>query len=293
MRELDPGASPAHFFGSEVRHARMAAGMTLAELAALVPCDASTVSRIEAGEREPTERFAITCDEAFPAMNGWFTRYYLKSQTWAGPYPPWFLDWLAIESRATLIRSWQPSLVPGLLQTPDYARAVFSSWRRDNGEDIEAKVAGRIERQAILDQSDPPDLRVLIDEAVLLRCIGSPEIMAGQIDHMAMMGTRPNVTIGVIPEMAGAYAGLSGAFSLATVPGEADAAYLETAVQGMTVRDPRLVGKTALMFDDLRDEAFPRPRSLELISEAVGRWKSATASGGGSRVTAVPMAGTV
>jgi transcriptional regulator with XRE-family HTH domain len=292
MRELDPGASPAHFFGSEVRHARTAAGMTLAELGAVVPCDASTVSRIEAGDREPNERFAVACDEVFTQMGGWFTRYYLDSRKWEGPYPPWFLDWLVIESRATLLRSWQPTLVPGLLQTPDYARAVISSWRRDNGDDIDGKVRARISRQAILDGSNAPDLRVLLDESVLTRRIGSPETMVGQIDHLAMMGTRPNITIQVVPEAAGAYAGLSGAFSVATVPGESEVAYLDTAVQGMTVRDPALVARTALMFDDLRDEAFPRPGSLRLISEAVERWESLTAPAGASRATAAPTAET-
>jgi DNA-binding XRE family transcriptional regulator len=82
IRDLDPTVSPAHFFGAEVRRARATAGMTLADLAVTVPCDASTVSRIEAGEREPTERFAVACDEAFPHMTGWFTRFYRDSRKW-------------------------------------------------------------------------------------------------------------------------------------------------------------------------------------------------------------------
>jgi transcriptional regulator with XRE-family HTH domain len=90
MRELDPGASPAHFFGAEVRRAREAAGMTLADLAALVPCDASTVSRVESGLLSPTGRFAAACDEAFPHMTGWFTRFYNNSSSWDGPFPRWF-----------------------------------------------------------------------------------------------------------------------------------------------------------------------------------------------------------
>jgi transcriptional regulator with XRE-family HTH domain len=173
IRNLDPTASPAHHFGAEVRRARMAAGMTLADLAATVPCDASTVSRIEAGEREPTERFAVACDEAFPHMDGWFTRFYHDSRKWRGPHPPWFRDWVEIEERATGIRWWEPLLVTGLLQTAEYARAVLASWRRNNGDDIEAKVAARIERQAILDRDNPPELRALLDESVLHRCIGS------------------------------------------------------------------------------------------------------------------------
>src|ERR1035438_2899789 len=96
-RDLDPGASPAHFFGAEVRQARTSAGMTLAELGALVPCDASTVSRIESGLLSPAERFAVACDEAFPNMNGWFARFYGDSRTWEGPYPRWFEDWIKAE----------------------------------------------------------------------------------------------------------------------------------------------------------------------------------------------------
>src|SRR5207302_691042 len=138
------------FFGSEVRRARMTAGLTLADLGGLVPCDASTVSRVEAGEREPTERFAVACDEAFAQVGGWFTRYYHGSRTWNGPYPPWFRDWVEAEQRATVVRWWEPLLVPGLLQTPDYARAVLG-WGPDNRGDVEDKVAARIERQGILD----------------------------------------------------------------------------------------------------------------------------------------------
>jgi Domain of unknown function (DUF5753)/Helix-turn-helix domain len=125
IRELDPGASPAHFFGAEVRRARIAAGLTLAGLAATIPCDASTVSRIEAGTLSPGQRFAVACDEAFPQMGGWFSRFCHDSRTWAGPHPPWFRDWVETEQRATVIRWWEPLLIPGLLQTPDYARAVL------------------------------------------------------------------------------------------------------------------------------------------------------------------------
>jgi hypothetical protein len=265
--------------------------MTLADLAVTVPCDASTVSRIEAGEREPTERFAVACDEAFPQMTGWFTRFYLGSRKWAGPHPPWFRDWVEIEERATEIRWWEPLLVPGLMQAPEYARAVLASWRRDNGDDIEAKVAARIERQAILTRDNPPELRVLLDESLLHRCIGSATIMAGQLDHLAGMGRRPNITIQLVPGAAGAYAGLSGAFAVASIAGEYHAAYLEAGVRGMTVLDASLVSQAAIMFDDLRDEAFSRSRSLEFIAEVAMTWRqqAATADGGSPR-TAAPTA---
>jgi transcriptional regulator with XRE-family HTH domain len=293
IRELDPGASPLHFFGSEVRQARAAAGMTLAVLGAVVPCDASTVSRVEAGLAEPTERFAVACDEAFPQMNGWFTRFWTGSQRWAGPHPPWFRDWVAIEQRAGEIRWWEPLLVPGLLQTPGYAQAIFASWRRGDG-DIDAKLAARLARQGILDRDDPPDLRVLLEESVLHRSVGGPEVMAAQLEHLAALGHRPAITIQVVPGAAGAYAGLSGAFAVATMAGEPQAAYLETGVRGMTVLEAGPVAQAATMFDDLRDEALSRPRSLELITEVAEKWAhEATPGSGGNPATAEPTAAAV
>jgi hypothetical protein len=177
------------------------------------------------------------------------------------------------------------------MQAPEYARAVLASWRRDNGDDIEAKVAARIERQAILTRDNPPELRVLLDESLLHRCIGSATIMAGQLDHLAGMGRRPNITIQLVPGAAGAYAGLSGAFAVASIAGEYHAAYLEAGVRGMTVLDASLVSQAAIMFDDLRDEAFSRSRSLEFIAEVAMTWRqqAATADGGSPR-TAAPTA---
>ena len=95
---------------------------------------------------------------------------------------------MEIEERATEIRWWEPLLVPGLLQTPEYARAVLASWRRDNGDDIEAKVTARIERQAILDRDNPPELRALLDESVLYRCVGSAAVMAEAENQDARRG---------------------------------------------------------------------------------------------------------
>jgi len=129
---------------------------------------------------------------------------------------------------------------------------------------VEAKVAIRLARQSVLASAD---FRVLLDESVLHRRIGAPEVMALQLEHLLAMGARPNITIQVIPVATGAYAGLSGAFAVAEVPGESPTAYPETGVQGITVRDPTLVTSTARMFDDLRDEALSRSRSLELIAE--------------------------
>ncbi len=270
-RELDPTASPAHFFGAEVRRARLAAGMTLANLAGLVPCDASTVSRIEAGTLSPGQRFAAACDEAFPQMGGWFSRFCHDSRTWAGPHPPWFRDWVETEARATVIRWWEPLLIPGLLQTDDYARAVLG-WGPDDGGDLDERVAARLDRQRIFDRDSPPEVWILLSEPVLGYCIGSADVMRKQIDHLAEMTARPRVMIQVVSAAAGAYGGLSGAFAIGTDTAADTVIYLETGVQGMVIRDPRLITRAASVFDHLRAEALPRSQTLEVLARAGERW---------------------
>lgn len=153
---------PLDHFGSEVRRARTSAGMTLADLGAPVPCDGSMVSRIEAGQLSPSERFAAACDEAFPQMGGWFSRFYQDSRKWDGPYPRWFVDWVVAEREALTLRMWGLELVPGLLQTPDYATELFRAWQPSATDDeLDELVNGRIERQLILDKADPPELWVV------------------------------------------------------------------------------------------------------------------------------------
>jgi transcriptional regulator with XRE-family HTH domain len=275
-RDLDSGVSPAHFFGAEVRRAREAAGMTLAELGATVPCDASTVSRIESGRLSPTERFANACDEAFPQMGGWFTRFYNDSSRWDGSYPRWFVDWVDAEGRAAVLRTWQPMLVPGLLQTPEYARALFRAWRTTEDDDeIERLVSARIDRQRIVGRPKPPSFWAVIDEAVLRRRVGGAKVMHDQLTHLAEMADRPMIKLHVIPAEVGAHVGLLGAFSVAGFANDArGTVYFDTADEGQTTTDPATVAKIILMFDTLRSEALPRGASRDLImkeAEEYGR----------------------
>jgi Domain of unknown function (DUF5753)/Helix-turn-helix domain len=268
-RDLDPGASPAHFFGAEVRHARASAGMTLAELGVLVPCDASTVSRVESGLLSPTERFAVACDEAFPNMNGWFARFYGDSRTWAGPYPGWFADWIKAERDAVTLRTWEPLLIPGLLQTAEYARTLFKAWSATGDEEeVEQLVTARLHRQCIFDRSKPPSFWAVMDEGVLRRCIGSPKVMHDQLMHLAGMAERATIKVHVIPSGVGAHIGLLGAFAIAGFADDAQGiVYFETPDEGEVTSGSATVAKIALTFDTLRSEALPRGATRELITE--------------------------
>ena len=150
LRTLTPSASPGHFFGSEVRRAREAAGMSQTELGDLVPCDKATVSRIEAGLTQPDDAFARACDAAFPRLDGWFTRFHAGSRTWGEAFPPAFRPFAACEAEAVALRWFEHSLVPGLLQTEDYARAVLEAHPNTTKAQVDDRLSARMARQAVL-----------------------------------------------------------------------------------------------------------------------------------------------
>ena len=284
--DRDPETNAAAFLGAELRRARMAAGIKSQDkLAQMLGYDRSVIAKAETGERPPSEDVMEALVKAL-GLGQVVTRLASLARRSTG-IPAWFLDWVAIERDAVTLHTWQSALIPGLLQTPEYARVVLASWRLDTDGDIEAKLSARTGRQAIVDRDDPPDLCALLDESVLHRCIGSAAIMAGQLEHLARAARRPNVTIQLVPEQAGAYAGLSGAFWVATAATGQQAAHLETGVQGMTVIEPALVRKAARLFEMLRSDALPWTRSLELIAEAISRWTQLAAPGGARQVTPV------
>ena len=110
-------------FGRQVRKARLSRGWTIRDAGRALGYDDAQVSRVETGKRPATESFAKACDRVWPERNGWFLDYYTESREWLAT-PPWFRPWLPIEAAATDLRVWQNDVVPGLLQTEDYARAI-------------------------------------------------------------------------------------------------------------------------------------------------------------------------
>jgi Domain of unknown function (DUF5753)/Helix-turn-helix domain len=173
-------SNPAWYFGRQVRRARRAAGWTLAEFGQRIGYDPGQISRVENGKRPPTELFARMCDQAFPGREGWFSEFYAESLTWIAT-PPWFRSWVEHEQRAMGLRVWQLGVLSGLLQTADYARAILAVNPGVTEDEASARLAARLERQAVLTREDPPAAWFLVDEAALRRCIGPPEIMTAQL----------------------------------------------------------------------------------------------------------------
>jgi transcriptional regulator with XRE-family HTH domain len=212
-RELDPTAGPLHFFGAEVRRWRTAAGQSQEQLGQQIGYSAALVGRVELGDRSPSMDFATGCDRALPAADGLFGRLYQLARQWAGGYPSWFAEWVEAERRATMLRTWQPLLVPGLLQTADYARALFLAWHAAESDDqVDQQVSARIERQAIFQRDEPPVLWAVLDEGVLRRRIGGAPTMRGQLQHLLEVSERSTITVQVVPGNAGAHVGLRAPF---------------------------------------------------------------------------------
>ena len=214
-----------------------------------------------------------------PDRDGWFGEFYAESRTWIAT-PPWFRSWVEHEQRATILRIWQLGVLSGLLQTADYARSILSVEPGVTEDEVSARLAARLERQAILTGEDPPTAWFLIDEAALRRHMGPADMMAVQLAHLAGVARLPTVTIQVVPSTA--HAGLLGGFALTD-----RAAYVETAVAGQVFEDAEIIAGLLTRFDTLRSEAFRGSESLALIERMCEEWKAT----GGKAVTQDPTAG--
>ena len=262
-------SNPIRYFGQQVRRARRAAGWTLTEFGQRIGYDPGQISRIENGKRPPTELFAQMCDRAFPDRDGWFGEFYAESRTWIAT-PPWFRSWVEHEQQASTLRIWQLGVLSGLLQTEAYARAILAVNPGVTEDQVSERLAARLARQAILARDEPPAAWFLVDEAALRRCVGSPEVMAAQLAHLAGVARLPNVTIQVVPNIA--HAGLLGGFAVAE-----RAAYVETAVAGQVFEDAEIIAGLLTRFDTLRNEAFRGSESLTLIERMCEEWTAAGA----------------
>jgi transcriptional regulator with XRE-family HTH domain len=263
IRELDPSASPLDYFGFELRRRREEADLTQGQLGGCIFCTASLVGQVETARKVPTREFAERVDAAL-GTDGTFSRLVglvLRSQL-----PHWFQAYADMETRATYISTYQAQLVYGLLQTPEYARAVLGV--RSDG-DLDAKVAARMERQRILAREQPPVAWVVLDEAVLHRQIGSREIMRNQLARLLDMPADGWTQVQVLPFEVGQHHGLPGTFNLLRFHDDPDIVYTEDFVQGHMTANPDALREGFLRYDHLKAAALPVEASAELIARVM------------------------
>jgi transcriptional regulator with XRE-family HTH domain len=272
----DRAASPLRVFGAMLRSYRVKAGMSLEQLGARVYLSDDMVGKIENGQRVPTEQFAAACDAVSELHTGGALaelRELLKDYLKQRAYPGWFIRWPEKEAQATVLRSFELVLIPGLLQTPGYARALLDNRIGSGSDDAEEIVAARMERQAILDRANPPELWVAIEEATLRRPVGGPAVMHEQLNHLLRAAQRPNVVLQVIPVSIAVHVALAGAgFVVADFADAPHVAYQETQVGGQVIEDHDDIALLLATWDRLRAEALPRSASLDLVEEVAKIW---------------------
>ncbi|MFG3493890.1 helix-turn-helix domain-containing protein [Streptomyces sp. NPDC047928] len=263
IRDLDPSASPLDYYGSELRRLREAAKLRQGQLGGVIFCTGSLIGQIETAKKVPTREFSERLDAAL-GTDGTFSRLVglvLRSQL-----PTWFQAYAEMEAKAAYISTYQAQLVYGLLQTEEYARAVLGA-RTD--ENIDARVAARMERQRILDRDRPPLIWVVLSEAVLHQEIGGREVMRAQLAHLLSLRGREWVKVQVLPFVAGAHTGLMGSFNILRFEDDPDIVYTEDFVQGHMTANPDAVREGSLRYDHLQAAALSVEDSAALIARVM------------------------
>jgi transcriptional regulator with XRE-family HTH domain len=261
----------ASFLGSELKRARIAAGLSQEELAGLLGFDRSVISKAEGG-KPPSPDLARAYAQRFPDLNGLVESGLVER--WAawvrknggGPFPVYFADWADEEKTARSLLYWAPTLIPGLFQTEDYARVILATEAGDE-QAQEERLAGRMDRQEILSRPSPPLVTVIMSEYVLVRDVGGHEIMNAQLARLCDLGQHPRVVIHVIPAAVGAHAGLAGPVSLADQDDGSSCVYADSFTAGDTTKNPDTVARCRETIELLRSEALPRAGSRELIRQ--------------------------
>jgi transcriptional regulator with XRE-family HTH domain len=259
----------------ELRRLREAAGITIDQVAERLECSASKISRIETGQSGATTRdvrdildlYRVSTDEADTLVQiarearqkGWWQLY---GTVLTGAY-------VGLEAAADAIRAYEALVVPGLLQTEDYARAMIHAARPDiNATEIDQRVRVRMGRQSLLTQDDPLSLWVVLDEAVLHRPVGGKSVMRRQLDHLVASAGLPNVTLQVLPFEAGAHAGMDGTFTILLYkePPNHNLVFASNAAGGLFLEKDDELQRYAFIFDHLRANALRPEESVAVIA---------------------------
>jgi len=250
--------------GRRLREMRRARDMTQASVAEVLNCDHSAVSRIESGSYPLTPQMFRAVERLLAVAS-------------AEGYETWFISYLETEQTATVLRTWEPLVVPGLLQTEAYARQVIRGANPGSAEaDIGQRVAARMARQQIWQRANPPPpmLPVVMGEAALRRRLGGAQVMREQLEHLATAAEWPRVSLQVLPFASPGTAGLLAPFVVASFAPDPrpDVAYLDNALDGtLTARRDQVV-RLALGYDALAREALTPSDSADLITKVIREW---------------------
>jgi transcriptional regulator with XRE-family HTH domain len=265
----------------ELRRLREAAKLTCEEVADHLECSASKISRVETGRvsvsprdvRDMLELYGVPVAQRESLVQlardsrqkGWWHAFSDSMQ-------PQFATYVGLESAASEIRIYEVSLIPELLQTEDYARAVIRSGMMSSpSDDIDRQVALRMARQPAITRPDPPKVWAVLDEAALRRQVGGPGLMRLQLEHLLAQAALPNVAVQVIPFGGGAHPAMGRPFIILVFPErvDTDVVYLEDLTSALYVEDVAEVDRYNVFFNHLRATALSFDDSSALVTSVL------------------------
>jgi transcriptional regulator with XRE-family HTH domain len=264
--------------GARLRHLREEAEISREDACAAIRSSASKLSRIELGRTaikrldlsdllklyraDRAERESLFALSRHGSVSGWW-------QDYGDSVPSWLKPYLGLEQAATLIRSYDAQLVCGLLQTPEYARAVFSLPGGSPGERADRQVAVRMRRQEILHRGNPPHLWAVIDEAALRRPVGGVTVMRAQIEHLLEISQLPHVNIQVLRLRAGGHSAGGGPVTLLRFAGDQlpDVVYLEQLASAVYPSSPADLTYYWDILNQLATKADPPIASAMILNQ--------------------------
>ncbi|WP_411147048.1 helix-turn-helix domain-containing protein [Streptomyces sp. x-80] len=268
--ELNPDASRQAAYGARLRSLREARGWTQEALASRMDYSSVHVSAIENGRKSPTLRFSRSADRAF-GIKGTadaFEREYreIKYDGLLEGFP----EYVKHEGRAVEIRLYNMGIIPGLLQTPEYARVLAdSAVQRDaiTPEQAEDRVSFLVERQAALARPRPPMMFVTMDESCIRRPVGGADVMGAQLAHLIEFAKLPNTLLQVAPCEIGERRTFDLSVNLLTLPDRSVIGYAESQAQGNLDRESTSVLPMLTAYHQLQAEALSQAASVALIEQ--------------------------
>jgi transcriptional regulator with XRE-family HTH domain len=285
--DVNPRRSPTirrRRLGVELRRHREAAGITIDVVAARLGCSTSKVSRIETGHSGAVPRDVYDMLDIYgvsDSVKGELVQIAreAKQKGWWHPFSTVLNSaYVGLEAAARSIRTYEQQVVPGLLQSEEYAIAMIRAARLgDTDTEIEQRVHVRMARQSLLTQDDPIDLRVVLDEAVLSRPVGGDNVMRDQLLRLVDAARLPNVIIQILPFAAGPHAGMDGTFAILEFEEDedADVVFAENATGGLFLEKAEELRKYYSIFETIRATALDPEASIEMIEMLVEEplWK--------------------
>lgn len=260
--------------GTVLRALRNQKGLTVEQVAASLLCSTSKVSRMETGHGVATPRdirdlcdlYGVT-EEAERARLMALAREGKQAGWWQGYDLNYFATYVGLEAEAAAIRYYQTIIVPGLLQTEAYARAMYEAGiPKFTAEKIDEHIEVRLKRQQRLAQDPPVNLEVVLDEAVLHRAVGGPAVMGAQLERLAQMSSQANVTMRIIPFTAGAHPAMDSTFNILEFAGSVPSVvYVEGLMGWLYVDRPQDIDRYQQVFEHLRTVALTPRESMRLM----------------------------